>query len=453
LPLPARLERGEGPLEAQPLAGQQVVAGGAGGDLAGVVSRAVLDAGAALSVAGREEERRPYLEARRSDHPPIEHTSVEALADATPAGIVFDATAIREPQALRQLYDFFHPLVRRLARHGRVVVLARPPEARTDVRAAAASAALDGFVRSLAKELGRSGSTAQLLYVQPGAEARIAAPLRFFLSRRSAFITGQPVRVGDLVRAPASRPEVRPLEGKVALVTGAARGIGAATAAALAREGAHPIVLDRPQDEGAASELASRIGGSAWAEDVSDPEAPARLSRRVRDEHGGIDIVVHNAGVTRDKTLGRMQPEAWEQALSVNLRAILDVTGSLVDESLLRAEGRVVCLSSVAGIAGNMGQTNYAASKAGVIGFVRALAPSLAPRGITVNAVAPGFIETRMTAEMPVAVREVARRLSALGQGGAPEDVAEAVTFLSTPGADGITGGVLRVCGGAFVGA
>jgi 3-oxoacyl-[acyl-carrier protein] reductase len=163
-------------------------------------------------------------------------------------------------------------------------------------------------------------------------------------------------------------------------------------------------------------------------------------------------VVVHNAGVTRDKTLARMKPELWDQAVDINLGAVVRITQVLL-EGTLRDEGRIVCLSSVAGIAGNMGQTNYAASKRGIIGYIENLAPAVAKRGITVNAIAPGFIETRLTAAMPVAIREVARRLSALGQGGQPRDVAEAITFLSTPGADGITGRVLRVCGGAFVGA
>ena len=166
---------------------------------------------------------------------------------------------------------------------------------------------------------------------------------------------------------------------------------------------------------------------------------------------GGVDVIVHNAGITRDKTLARMKPELWDQVMEINLVAVLRTTAAL--EPMLRDHGRIVCLSSIAGISGNMGQTNYAASKAGIIGFVRSTAERLADRGVTVNAIAPGFIETRMTAAIPIAIREVGRRLSALGQGGLPEDVAQAITFLATPGAHGITGRTLRVCGGAFLGA
>jgi len=162
--------------------------------------------------------------------------------------------------------------------------------------------------------------------------------------------------------------------------------------------------------------------------------------------------VIHNAGVTRDKTLARMKPEKGDQTIDINLSAVVRITEALL-EGPMRAGGRIILLSSVAGIAGNMGQTNYAASKAGIVGYTRGLATELAPRGITVNAIAPGFIETRLTAAIPVMIREVARRLSALGQGGLPQDVGEAITFLSTPGAAAMTGRVLRVCGGAFVGA
>jgi 3-oxoacyl-[acyl-carrier protein] reductase len=162
--------------------------------------------------------------------------------------------------------------------------------------------------------------------------------------------------------------------------------------------------------------------------------------------------VVHNAGVTRDKTLANMSPDRWDQTIDINLDAVVRITERLL-AGVLHEHGRVILLSSIAGIAGNMGQTNYAASKAGIIGYVRAQAPALAERGITVNAIAPGFIETRLTAAIPVMIREVARRLSNLGQGGLPRDIGDAVTFLASPGAVGITGTVLRVCGGAYVGA
>ena len=185
---------------------------------------------------------------------------------------------------------------------------------------------------------------------------------------------------------------------------------------------------------------------------MTDDGAPAQIAQALKDDHGGVDIVVHNAGVTRDKTLGRMNEERWRQVLGVNLVAVNRVTAALVD-GVLKDDGRLICLSSIAGIAGNVGQTNYAASKAGIIGFVEMMSTQLAGRGVTVNAIAPGFIETRLTAAIPVAIREVARRMNALSQGGQPDDVAQAINFLASPGAQGLTGNVLRVCGGSLVGA
>jgi 3-oxoacyl-[acyl-carrier protein] reductase len=343
-------------------------------------------------------------------------------------------------------------MVAKIKRSGRVLVIARTTDKGAPA-AVAAQTAIDGFVRSLAKEIGRRGATANLLRVEPGAESRAAGPIRYLLSVRSAFISAQPIRVSnDAKPAGATETEVpwvRPLEGKVALVTGAARGIGEATVRLLAQEGAHVVCLDRPADDAPTSQVAREIGGSVLLVDVTDPEAPAKIARSL----ASVDIIVHNAGITRDKTLANMKPELWDQAVGVNLASVVKITDELLKQNKLRDGGRIICLSSVAGLAGNVGQTNYAASKAGVAGFVRGLAPALAARGITVNAIAPGFIETRLTAAIPVMIREVGRRLAALGQGGLPRDIGDLVTFLASPGAQGLTGQVVRACGGAFIGA
>jgi len=364
--------------------------------------------------------------------------------------VVFDASDAAEPKALAALYECFHEGVGALGRCGRLIVLGRPEASAANPTQAATRAALRGFVKSVAKEVGRRGATAHLVFVADGAEANAVGLLRFLLSPRSAFVSGQVFDVGNTLPV---GPHIftGSLKKKVALVTGAARGIGAATARRLADEGAHVVCADRPDSEEPLAALARDINGSVLPLDVTDVDAPDILRKRLL-EHGGVHCVVHNAGVTRDRTLKRMTREEWDMAMDVNLGAVARLTDALWDD-VLQENARVVCVSSVVGIAGNLGQSNYAASKAGIIGLCRSFSQRGAERGIAVSAVAPGFIETRMVAKIPPFLREVGRRLSALGQGGDPLDVAETITFLCTPQAAGITGSVVRVCGGAFIGA
>ena len=454
IPLPQKLRRARGPWCERPLQDRDVLIGSSkGGDLATAIAAALAPAGANPHIVGDLDEATDYAGPGEAyGRPPVVLPAGDSTGDVSPWAMVFDATGCREPADLRQVYDFFHPWVRRLARCGRVVVLGRPPERQRTAAESAAAGALEGFVRSLAKEVGRRGATAQVLYVERGAEERVPPVLRFLLSDRPAFVSGQPWRVTKEVKTKVTPRYLLPLEGKVALVTGAARGIGAETARLLAAEGARVVVLDRPGDDGPASKVAREIGGALLLADVSAPDAAATIAKTLADEHGGVDIVVHNAGVTRDKTLAKMDPDRWDLCLDVNLAAVVAITEALL-EGPLRDDGRIICLSSIAGIAGNFGQTNYSASKAGVIGFVRALAPAVSKRGITVNAIAPGFIETRLTAAIPPMMREVSRRTCNLGQGGLPQDIGEVVTFLASPGAYGLTGEVLRVCGGHLAGA
>ncbi len=452
IPMPPILARARGPAVERELDDAKIAVHLPEGSAVGAaLASALVEAGADPWVSG---DLAPFAGPGEAFGRPARALDLAALPDTLGfGGLVFDATGVTGPGGLRALYDFLHPLIGQLGRSGRVVVIGRPLHSVEGVAAAAAQQALDGFVRSLAKEIGKRGATAQLLLVEPGAEASLAGPLRFLLSPRSAYVSGQPLTLSAAVPAPSDAHWVAPLEGRIALVTGAARGIGAATARALAAEGARVICLDRPADDGPASKLAREIGGEVFLVDVTDEDAAERIAEHVASTHGGVDVVVHNAGVTRDKTLARMKPELWDMAIGVNLSAVARITEVLIARGALRDGGRLVLLSSIAGIAGNMGQTNYSASKAGVIGLVRALAPTLAARGITVNAIAPGFIETRLTAAIPVAIREVARRMNNLSQGGLPEDVAQAITFFATPGAYGATGQVLRVCGGSLVGA
>lgn len=450
LPLPAALDRDNAPWRPLELAEELVAVGfSAGAALAAPLAAALAEAGARSAVLG--EAWLPAFQAAGEawSRPPAPLPE-DGLGEARPRGLVFDATGLSGPAELRALYDFFHPRVRGLLPSGRAIVIGRPAEEAEDPAQAAARRALEGFVRSLGRELGRRGSTAHLITVAEGADDRLGPLLRFLLSPRSAFVSGQPWALSTALPAEAPR-WLRPLEGQVALVTGAARGIGAATAAALAREGAKVVVLDLPRDDGPGSKVAAAVGGSFLACDLTEAEAPEQVKQAVQERFGRLDILVNNAGVTRDKTLGGMKPEAWDLPIAVNLTAVLRLTEALAP--LMGPGGRILCLSSIAGIAGNVGQTSYSASKAGILGYVPALAKQLAPRGVAVNGVAPGFIETRLTAAIPVATREVARRLANLAQGGLPEDIAEVITFFASPGASGLSGQVIRVCGGSFVGA
>ena len=361
--------------------------------------------------------------------------------------VVFDASELLHTDQLKQLREFFQPLLRSLEHSAHLLILGRAPETLSDPFAASAQRALEGFSRSLAKEL-RNGGTLQLLYVGQGAEDQLEGALRFFLSPKSAYVSGQVIRLGTC--ATRVQDWTRPLAGRKALVTGAARGIGASIAETLARDGAEVILLDVPPAKTDLDALAARLDGRSITLDICAADAAAQLIQQLPD---GIDIVVHNAGITRDKTLANMTPEFWDAVLAVNLNAPQVLTKALLDSGTLRDNGRVILLASISGIAGNRGQTNYAASKAGLIGLAQAWAPLLSERGISINAVAPGFIETQMTAHIPFALREAGRRMSSLGQGGLPQDVAEAVAWLSQPGSGAVSGQALRVCGQSILGA
>jgi 3-oxoacyl-[acyl-carrier protein] reductase len=369
-------------------------------------------------------------------------------------GLVFDATGIDSVAGLAALQEFFTPVLRRLRSCPRVVVLGIPPELASSESESVAQRALEGFTRSLGKEIGRGG-TVQLLYVAPPAGDAVSSTLGFFLSPKSAYVSGQVVRIGTggLIEATEPADPTRPLAGRVALVTGAARGIGASIARVLHRDGAAIVGLDVPQAAEPLSELTAELEGQPITLDVTAPDAPRRIAAKLGELHGGVDIVVHNAGIIRDKKLVNLDAERWSAVLDVNLAAPQRITDQLLDQQSLRDGGRVIGVASIAGIAGNAGQTNYGASKAGVIGLVQALAPRAAARRITANAVAPGLIDTDMMAKIPLPAREVARRMNSLSQAGLPVDVAETIAWLAHPGSGAVTGNVVRVCGQSLIGA
>ncbi len=447
LPAPVRLERYE---PGQPPVTGPVLLGAAPGGRLTPASAKVL--------AGIDAET----------HTPMDERVRSAAADAgldaaifnpdaaspeeTFKALVFDASGIASIEDLRHAYRFFHGTIRRVQPSGRVIVLATPPEHAADPEAAVAQRALEGLTRSIGKEA-RKGATSQLVYVAPKAETRLESTLRFFISPKSAYVSGQVVRIVPAKGAVARVDWDRPLAGKVALVTGASRGIGASVAEILARDGAHVVGLDVPAMAEELERTTSELGGSSLALDITDNDAPARIAEHVLERHGGVDVVVHNAGITRDKTLGRMSEEQWEAVIEVNLHAPLRIDGQLAARDAIRDNGRMILVSSISGIAGNAGQTNYGTSKAGIIGAVETFAPIAGKAGRTVNAVAPGFIESQMTAAMPIATREAGRRMNSMAQGGLPVDVAETIAWFANPASSGVNGNVVRVCGQSLIGA
>ena len=244
----------------------------------------------------------------------------------------------------------------------------------------------------------------------------------------------------------------KPLEGKVALVTGASRGIGRAIALELSRRGAQTVV-NYSQSADAASQVVAAIeaeGGVATAvqADVSDLSQAQALTKAAVKTYGQLDILVNNAGVTRDQILMMMKEEEWDTVIRIDLKSVFNMCKAAARIMIRQRSGRIVSISSVVGIAGQGGQTNYAAAKAGIIGFTKSLAREVGPRGVTVNAVAPGWIPTALTIDLPEELQQRAVEAAALKRMGTPEDVAFAVAFLASDEAAFITGTVLRVDGG-----
>ena len=377
----------------------------------------------------------------------------DSASDTSYAALVFDATGMRDALELVAAYRFFNANIRKLAPGGRIVILGRPHLATESAEQAATQRALEGLSRSLAKEVGARGSTAQLITVAVGAENDFGSSLRFVLSPKSAYITGQVIAV-NAVKQSGNVDWHKPLAGKTALVTGASRGIGEAIAETLARDGATVIGVDIAPMEQDLIKVMARLGGQALIADITAEDAPAKIADAAK-EAGGIDLIVHNAGVTRDKTIANMTEQQWQMTLDINLAAAQRITRELLDKGLIRNGGSIVGVSSMNGIGGQRGQTNYAASKAGVIGYVDFMKndEQLRAHNITVNAVAPGFIETAMTAAIPLFTRMFGRRLNSLSQGGLPVDVAEAIAFFANPLSRGVSGNTLRVCGQSWFGA
>lgn len=445
LPVPTPLERWE---PGSPLLDGRALVGAAPDGRLGATVVSILGAAGVETATEMKDELREAAAAAGLD---ATVWNSDAPSPERFKALVFDATGITDSAGLAELHRFFHPAIRTMASNGRILVVGTPPQDTASPREHTAQRALEGFTRSLGKEA-RAGGTVQLVYVAPGAENQLESTLRFLLSPKSTYVSGQVVHVGKGSKPPKLDWE-RPLEGKVALVTGASRGVGASIASVLARDGAHVVGLDIPALGDDLRAVTSELGGSALEVDVTDEDAPKVIAEHFKAQHSGVDIVVHNAGVTRDKTIAGMDEGRWSQVLDINLSSQERIDDALLDSGVLNKGARIVSVSSMSGIAGNNGQTNYATSKAGVIGMVDAMAPVVAKAGATINAVAPGFIETQMTQSMPVPVREAGRRMSSLSQGGLPVDVAEAIAWFASPASGGLNGNTVRVCGQNLLGA
>lgn len=393
----------------------------------------------------------------------LDVATIEALRDGgdelpaygpSLAALIVDACGLRELHQLEQVRAAVRPALSALSPSARIVLIADADP--TGVEAQAVRQALDGINRTIGKEL-RHGATSNLIYVdaKTGADD-LASTLAFLLEGRSAFVDGQSWTVHH--RRPAPSVTDTPLADRIVVVTGAARGIGAQIVSVAARDGAQVICIDVPAAGEGLAHTANQAGGTALQLDITAADAGERIAAHVTTRYGNdarIYAMVHNAGITRDKLLIHTDASRWAQVIDVNLAAQLRINPVLLDgrRGGLAENGRIVSIASTSGIAGNRGQANYAASKAGVVGLVRSLALELTDRGITVNAVAPGFIETEMTAKIPFVQREIFRRTNSLSQGGQPIDVAETIGYFLDPASTGVTGQVMRVCGQNLVGA
>lgn len=369
--------------------------------------------------------------------------------------VVVDGRDVKDEAGLKRVYNELQAGVKSIKGNGKVLLYSVQPELLEEVNHSTYQRALEGISRSLAKEVGAKGTTVNLLKVPSNVDLKNYATVEdFFTSGRSAFISGQALNLNDATKSG------RELSEKICVVTGGAGGIGSATVKRLAAEGATVIIADIPQMEERAKEFLNDTSTSLSAgkvsfmgADLTDESARKLLLKSIKEKHGRIDVLVNNAGITRDKTLKNMPEHYWDSLIAINLTAVMNLTEDALEMGLIPEGGRIISTSSISGIAGNFGQTNYTATKAALIGYSASKSKDLKAKGITINAIAPGYIETDMVKTMPLMTRIFAERLTSLVQAGKPEDIAEAMAFLAHPGAESVNGQVLRVCGGSFLGA
>ncbi|MCB9185406.1 MAG: SDR family oxidoreductase [Flavobacteriales bacterium] len=361
--------------------------------------------------------------------------------------LIVDCRDVKNEADLKVVFNQLQEGVKSIKSNGKVLIYSFQPELIEDSAHSTFQRSLEGISRSLAKELGGRGTTVNLVKIASDLDLTdYQVTEDFFTSGRSAFITGQALIANDEIPRPGD------LSDKICVVTGGAGGIGSATVQRLAAEGATVIIADIPQmDERAKPLLSDKV--SFMGADLTNETARKQLLNDIKEKHGRIDVLINNAGITRDKTLKNMPEHYWDQVIAINLTAVIALTEEALEMGLIPDGGRIIGTSSISGIAGNFGQTNYTATKAALIGYAASKSKELKTKGITINAIAPGYIETEMVKTMPLMTRIFAERLTSLAQAGKPEDIAEAMAFLAHPGAQNINGQVLRVCGGSFLGA
>lgn len=359
---------------------------------------------------------------------------------------ILDCRQVKDSSSLKQIAFQLKTELQSLGTNEAIILVGSLPQEGDPASKRIHQHALTGMMKSVAKEIGHKGQRINLLRLPADVDLNTqSVPFRFFGSGRSSFITGQTL---DITNETSSGSPA----GKVCLVTGGSRGIGAACVSRLLKEECKVIIVDMPSSKNTASDLIE-AGAEFYGCDVTDLSSMSSTLASILGIHGKVDMLVNNAGITRDKTLKRMPEEYWDQLIAVNLQAVLNITDHLLAVQGMEDNGRIINMSSISGIGGNFGQTNYTAAKAAVIEMAASYADHVSEKSITINAIAPGFILTDMVKSMPMMTKIAAERLTCLAQAGTPEDIAEAVTFLAHPGAQGINGQVLRVCGGSFLGA
>ncbi len=367
--------------------------------------------------------------------------------------ILVDTRSFKSLTDLNKMYLDLNKCVGKLEDEGRILLISNTSTTKqnTPIEAAVQSS-LIGFIKSLGKELGRKGSTVNLLQLENQAHAAsIQLCLEYFLSSKACYVSGQTLEIHSAKKLNKPAKIHKPYQKQTVLITGACGSIGQKVAETLSQRGATVLLVDLPSNNTPLKRLAQKTKGIALTVDLTKPNATGLIAETIQQELGQLNILIHSAGITKDRLFKNMPPTQWTEVIHVNLTAPITITDTLLSKNLIAKSGRVILISSIVGLSGNAGQTQYSASKAGLIGYMQALKTSTQKKQITINTIAPGFITSPMVKNIPAITREAAKRSNAFAQPGLPEDVAEAAALFAHPNAKGLNGRVLRVCGLAYI--